>query len=63
MIDIQKEYSTRNTISSPRSIKTSNYATVFCIFFDFISGAKFSKTECATFGRLLLNLKYQGTKV
>ena len=56
MYDIQKEY-TRNTISSPRSVRTSNYATVHCIFIDFISGPKFCKMERATFGRLLLNLK------
>ena len=43
-------------MSSPRSIRTSNYATVLCIFLDFICRSKFSKVECATFGRLLVNL-------
>ena len=56
LYDIQKEY-TRNTMSSPRSIRTSNYAIVFCMFLDFICGAKFGKAKCATFGRLLLNRK------
>ena len=56
---MQKEY-TRNTISSPRSIITLNYAIVLCIFLVFKCGPKlFSIMEHATFERLLLNLNCQ----
>ena len=53
---IPKEYM-RTTILSPRSIRTSEEAIVLCIFLGFICGLKFSKTEHATFGRLLLTPK------
>ena len=53
---MQKEY-TRNTISPPRCIRTSNCATFLYIFSDFISRPKLLRmAERTPIWRLLLNL-------
>ena len=49
-----------NSVLNGWSWETPNYAIVLSIFLDFICGPKFSKMEGATFGILLLNLKFYG---